>query len=563
MKSTPLETIDDSIRELSQRKADWAKLEIPQLIEHLDATRNRVLELSRTWVETACEIKSVAFDSDTSAEEWIAGPMLVLRHLRLLRETLLRIARGLPTVSASTVSEGSDGRTRARVFPADLSDRLLYAGFTGDIEFGEGVRRDDVLSQSASKYRKDRGTSEGRVVAVLGAGNVTSIAPLDLLTKLFIDRAVCILKVHPLLARIGPILESVLEGFVKSGALRFAYGDAAAGSAVVEHPLVDEVHLTGSDATHDAIVWGPEDEREDRKREGRRCHTKDFTSELGCVTPVIIAPGKWTSAQLRFHAESVASMVANNSSFNCNSAKLLITHSGWKQREEFLSTLRSVFQTLPTRFAYYPGADQKYSRFVDAHPNSEVVGQAGDGELPWTLATSLDSSEDDPAFREEAWSPVLAETALDANDPSEFLARAANFANERVWGTLSCGLLIDPKTSRAHSTAFESALASLRYGTVVVNHWPALGYGLGVTPWGAFPGHTAEDIQSGVGFVHNTLMLESTERTVVRGPFVVRPKPPWFSTKRRNRELAEILTQFERKPGLLPLLRVGAAAIRS
>jgi hypothetical protein len=44
---------------------------------------------------------------------------------------------------------------------------------------------------------------------------------------------------------------------------------------------------------------------------------------------------------------------------------------------------------------------------------------------------------------------------------------------------------------------------------VAINHWPALAYGLGSTPWGAFPGSTAADIQSGVGHVHNTYLIGS------------------------------------------------------
>ena len=55
-------------------------------------------------------------------------------------------------------------------------------------------------------------------------------------------------------------------------------------------------------------------------------------------------------------------------------------------------------------------------------------------------------------------------------------------------------------------------MADLRYGTVSVNHWAAVGYGLVITPWGAFPGHTRPDIQSGTGSVHNTLMFDRRRR---------------------------------------------------
>ena len=34
-------------------------------------------------------------------------------------------------------------------------------------------------------------------------------------------------------------------------------GGADSGKYLCEHPLVDEIHITGAGASHDAIVWGP------------------------------------------------------------------------------------------------------------------------------------------------------------------------------------------------------------------------------------------------------------------------------------------------------------------
>ena len=44
---------------------------------------------------------------------------------------------------------------------------------------------------------------------------------------------------------------------------------------------------------------------------------------------------------------------------------------------------------------------------------------------------------------------------------------------------------------------------------------------------GAFPGHTLDDIQSGRGKVHNSFMLEKTERTVIEAPFRPFPRSLW------------------------------------
>ena len=118
--------------------------------------------------------------------------------------------------------------------------------------------------------------------------------------------------------------------------------------------------------------------------------------------------------------------------------------------------------------------------------------------------------------------------------------------------------LKDPKVKQA----VDRAIAGLRYGTGSVNHWAAVGYGLVVTPWGAFPGHTPQDIQSGTGFVHNTLMFDRVQKTVVQAPFYVWPKPVWFSTHKTAQRLTSKLYQFEAAPSLAKLPGILGLAVR-
>jgi hypothetical protein len=103
------------------------------------------------------------------------------------------------------------------------------------------------------------------------------------------------------------------------------------------------------------------------------------------------------------------------------------------------------------------------------------------------------------------------------------------------------------------AAAVERAVADLRYGTVSINHWSALGFALGVTPWGAFAGQARNDIGSGIDVVHNSLMFSRVEKTVIRAPFRAFPKPVWFETHRTANRLARMLVRFEAKPSLLRL----------
>jgi hypothetical protein len=110
--------------------------------------------------------------------------------------------------------------------------------------------------------------------------------------------------------------------------------------------------------------------------------------------------------------------------------------------------------------------------------------------------------------------------------------------------------------------AVEKAIADLRYGTIAVNHWAAIGYGLVITPWGAFPDHPPHDIQSGTGVVHNTLMFDRSQKTVVRAPFRVTPKPVWFATHKTAHKLTPKLVEFEADPSFAKLPGIFAQALR-
>ena len=84
-----------------------------------------------------------------------------------------------------------------------------------------------------------------------------------------------------------------------------------------DHALVDNIHITGSDRTHDAIIWGATaDEQAKNKANKTPRLNKPISSELGCVTPVMVIPGAWSEAELEYQARHVAGMVAQNASFN-------------------------------------------------------------------------------------------------------------------------------------------------------------------------------------------------------------------------------------------------------
>ena len=426
----------------------------------------------------------------------------------------------------------------------------MFAGVTSEVWIEPGRP-----ASQGRIYREPSG--EGRVALVLGAGNVSSIAPMDAFYKLIVENEVVVLKTNPVNAYLGPHWERALAPFIEAGYLAIVHGGGKEGAYFAEHPRIDTLHVTGSDKTYDAIVWGSTTEEQTRRKAAHDPkNRRPFTAELGCVTPVLVVPGPWSAGDMEYQARQVAGMVAHNASFNCTAAKVLVVAKGWLQREAFLKKVEAALASAPPRKAYYPGATDRWRGFLDHYPKARVLGAEQEGIVPWTLISDVPPERGEYALSNEAFCGVLAIVTLDAESPVDFLTKAADFANDRCWGTLSCAILIHPSTREEHPREFDRAIASLRYGAIGVNTWSSLAYGLVSPTWGAFPGHPQEDIQSGSGVVHNSFLLDHPQKSVVFAPFRMRPKPVWFADHRNLAGVGRRLTAMEARPSIGRLMAV-------
>jgi len=556
--------LDRTVQRLSDHAKEFARLSVGGKIALLQGALVGIRDIAPEWVMAACKAKGISPDAPVSGEEWIAGPALTLRNIRLIINSLGDIqSRGTPALAEKHMRDLSHGATAVRVTPYDSFDAALYGGVSAETWLKPGIRREDVSSHQASFYRKV--DPEGGVSLVLGAGNVSSIPPMDILYKMFVDGSVTILKMNPVNEYLGPLFERAFKTWIDKGYLAIVYGAAEVGSYLAYHPRVGDVHITGSDKTHDLIVWGPSGrEREDRKRRNDPLLKKPITSELGNVSPVIVIPGPYTDGELSSMAENAAGMVTNNASFNCNAAKLLVLPKGWTQRDAFIQKLTSVLSAVPPRKAYYPGAFQRYEALTSGHADVRKIGQGTDQALPWTLVMGLDANDPrETNFFTEPFCSILSEVSIGSTDPLEFIQAAVPFANDRVWGTLNAMLFVHPKVEASQSakSAIEGALRDLRFGTVAVNAWPALGYAFVTTPWGGHPSATLANVQSGIGWVHNTVMLEDIEKCVVRAPLKPMPKQVYFPTHKTVDKLGRKLVDFEASPSWLKVPGLAITAL--
>jgi acyl-CoA reductase-like NAD-dependent aldehyde dehydrogenase len=560
---TSTRQLDEMVTRLREAAPVFARLALGDRIALARSMQAGYLRIAKRSVQAACAAKGIPADSPVAGEEWATGPWPVVRHLRLLIESLHSIQR-TGTTPIGRLGQNADGNLTVRVFPGNRTDGMLFSGITVDVHLLPGVT-DQRLEATRASFYKSR-SHEGRTVLVLGAGNITSIPAMDVITKLFNEGSVCLLKLNPVTGYIGPFIEEAFADAIARGYLAVAYGGVEEGAYLAQHRGIDEIHLTGSAATYDSVVWGPPGpEREARKARNQPVLNKRVTAELGNVSPVLVVPGPYSEKELAFRAENIVGAATYNASFLCNSAKMLVTPKAWGQRPALLQAVERILETVPLRKAYYPGAEERWQRLAGGRSQRRTIGSPSQGQLPWTMLSGLDATDaGEPAFTTEPFCSIQSETEVGSDDPVEFLDRAVDFANNRLWGTLSADIVVHPRSLKDPrvAQALERAICRLRYGAVTVNSWTGFVFSFASPPWGGYPDSTTADIQSGNGWVHNTSMLEGVEKSVLRHPLTIMPKPVVFPSHRTAHTLMERLTALEERASWSKVPGVVAAAMR-
>ncbi|MBC8478978.1 MAG: aldehyde dehydrogenase, partial [FCB group bacterium] len=372
-------------------------------------------------------------------EEWLVLTML-FRLLGILERSLTDIRRyGRPKIPGG-FRRNKQGRILARSFPHTLVDRIFYSFVSGDVLFPEGTEESDILENQAKIYS---GSAGGNVCLVLAAGNLSVLSVIDFMYKLFVENQVVIVKTNPVNDYINPFLEKAFAPLIDQGFLRIIHGGAEEGRYLCQHPDIDELHLTGSDKTFDAIVFGSGEQGVKNKNNREPQSDKRFTAELGNITPVIVVPGPWSESDVQSQAVKLVSWFSVNAGFNCITPRLLIQHKNWSKRDILITAITNLLKTVETRNAYYPGAQDRHRMFLDHHPRALQIGETPEGHLPWTFIKDVDpQNEADICFSTEPFCSLVSETGLESESVVDFIDKAVDFANTRVWGSLAAVVLV-------------------------------------------------------------------------------------------------------------------------
>lgn len=550
--------LDKAVLELHEAKDTWARTSTSERVQILLEIKDALMNVAEGWATTTARHKQIPENSPLVGEEWGSGPYPVMAGCNALIETLSKM-EGKKFLEDIPLRELPSGQTCATVIPHTIWDRLIFSGVTAEVWMQEDITPSNLAENTAFAYDVPVESRVGKVSLILGAGNVAAITPLDCFQKLFSENQVVILKMNPVNEYLIDHFQVALKPLIKRNALRIVTGAADVGEYLCTHPKVEEIHITGAKASHDAIVWGTGAEAAQNKAAGTPRNKRRMTSELGGVSATIVVPGSWNKADLRFQAENIATQKLHNSGFNCVACQMLIMPKEWDKSSDLIDEIKSVMASAPSRPLYYPGAGDRMAQFEAMTDNAEKFQRSSAEPV---VVVPITEENHEWFERNEVFAPAMSIYELDStNDPEEFLRNAIDYANNKLEGTLGANILIHPATIRKiGKKRFEEIITELRYGCISVNGWTGLGFLAVQTPWGGFPGHTLDNIGSGIGTVHNTFMFEKTERMVTTAPFrpfprsilsgslTVLPKPPWFITNKRSRQLGEALTRFQHKP---------------
>jgi len=353
----------------------------------------------------------------------------------------------------------------------------------------------EVWLESDSSGKQGECLEQMGVCGILGAGNYEG--PLDILTKMFCENKVVIYKPNPINEANASILKKVMVPLIDAGYLRIVIGGSEIGGALVHHPQVDEILMTGGAASYDRIMWGSTTaEIAENKRTGHKLLNKPFEAELGAVSPVIVTPGEWTLSEINHMANHLAAAKLTNSGHICASPQIIVVDKDWPQRKQFLEALQNQISKVDDPTCYYPGAMERCSTLKQEYGQSVELGN--DSRHVKILCIP-DADKNSKFTKEEVFAPAYAEINLECgNDPAVFLKNAVDYCNDSLYGTLSCTLIVDPRTQAKLKDDVQDAIMNLKYGAIGVNVWGLVSM-FHSLPWGAYPGHTEKDIQSGQG----------------------------------------------------------------
>lgn len=110
------------------------------------------------------------------------------------------------------------------------------------------------------------------------------------------------------------------------------------------------------------------------------------------------------------------------------------------------------------------------------------------------------------------------------------------------------------------SAEVKQTISYLQYGSIGVNAWTGMAYIVMPLTWGAFPGESLENVESGIGQVKNVYFVPHVQKSVLRTPLINGLQEMEHDLGQATREV-EATVRFLLNPGIGTFVRLLAAAM--
>ena len=536
--------IDRNISKLRVNSAEFLNLDKTNLISMLEQTVDNIKTISYYWASLSSEKKGHLTKSK-EGEEWIGGPFSCIYALQYFID-YLQNDDGLD------VTKFDESTKSYKVFPTKNIEKLLFPFLEGEIRFGKNLNFNQINEYRGFANRFNN--NKPKITLILGAGNVSSIPVLDALFHMIAHKSVIYIKLNPVNDYLLPIFTQVFEPFISRGFMIITEGDMEASKYLTEHEGFQQIHLTGSNYTYENIVYGRTlSDKERSLKTLPKINKKPITTELGNVTPIIVHPGNWSRAEIRHQAKKIVTAKLNNSGFNCIAAQVIILPKNWKHTDKLKRDIKYYLKKVGDTTSYYPGASENLNDLVQTENYDQINNLSC--STPFLVS---DLNLEKEYANKEVWSTALYFQELPYSTYENFCSKAVDYVNNHLWGNLGVTVLIKNHKKKTNQGILNTYIEELKYGTVAINEWSALGFVIPTLPWGGYPGNKDNDIQSGQGYVHNALLFESPQKGIVYSRFRLSPliDPPWFVTNRKAHRIFKHLTYYQATKSKINLIKL-------
>ena len=537
--------VDRNISTLRLNSQAFSKIENILLSDMFDECIQNIKSIAYFWATIGADNKGIK-GTVAEGEEWLGGPFASTIALQYYIDFLR---------NNTVITEDLINDNKIHIFPNKPIEKLLFPFITADMHFSKNMSKSDIINSRGFGTRL--GFKNG-ISLILGAGNVSSIPLIYKIYEMVVNRHCILLKLNPVNEYLKPVFEKVFENFISRGFMVVTTGDINVSSYMTAHSGITNMHLTGSDKTYENIVYGSTlNEKDKGKKTLSKKNKKPFTTELGNVTPFIIHPGKWSTSEIKFQARKIVTAKLNNNGFNCIAAQVIVLPKNWKQSQQLVEAIKKQLATEKDRLAYYPNSTETLKRLK----SNKTIFQEND----LTCATphlTKDLDLNDYYEKNEVWSSTLFFKYLEHDNDLDYVNKAISYVNQDVWGNLGVAVLIKKHDSKKVKDITKNYVDNLKYGTIAINEWPALGFIIPTMPWGGYPGNKDSDIQSGQGYVHNAYFFESPLKGVLYSKFKLPiVDPVWFTSNKKGSKVFKYLTYYQIENSKINLIKLIFSAL--